>query len=196
MTDARETLWSCSNVKIRNAGIRGDYFGMNSEDVKAENIKLDGNYAFDGGKNITVRNAVMLSKDAFWNTENVTVYDSYICGEYLGWNSRNLTFENCTIESNQGLCYIDTLTMKNCRLINTTLAFEYVKYADAEIRSRIDSVFNPYSGLITAPEIKTLIIEKDQVDPAMTRIICDAVGERQEVVEWRRPGSTNMTLTE
>ena len=188
MTDAGETFWSCRNIKIRNVSAKGDYFCMNSENIEVENFKLDGNYSFDGGKNITVRNAVLLSKDSFWNTENVRVYDSYICGEYLGWNSKDLYFENCTIESLQGLCYIDSLTMKNCRLINTTLAFEYVKDTDAEITTRIDSVFNPYSGKITAPEIKTLIIEKDQVDPAKTKIICDAIDEQQDVVEWRRQG--------
>ena len=41
--------------------------------------------------------------------KNVTVYDSFITGEYLGWNAKNLTLINCTIESLQGLCYIDNL---------------------------------------------------------------------------------------
>ena len=35
---------------------------------------------------------------------------------------RILRFINCTIESLQGLCYIDNLVMKNCKLINTTLS--------------------------------------------------------------------------
>ena len=113
----------------------------------------------------------MLSKDAFWNTNNVTVYDSYISGEYLGWNSKNLTFINCTIESLQGLCYIDNLVMKNCKLINTTLAFEY-STVDADITSRVDSVLNPTSGTITADSIDKLIIEKDRVNPSLTKIVC------------------------
>lgn len=54
-----------------------------------------------------IRNSTLLSKDAFWNSENVTVYDSFISGEYLGWNAKNLTLVNCTIESLQGLCYIE-----------------------------------------------------------------------------------------
>lgn len=185
-TNAEETFWSCKNIKLTNVAAKGHYFAMNSENIEIDNLKLDGNYSFDGAKNITVRNSVLLSKDSFWNTENVTVYDTYICGEYLGWNSKNLTFINCTIESLQGLCYIDNLTMKNCKLINTTLAFEYAKDIDAEITTKIDSVFNPTSGTITAPEIETLIVEKDMVNPESTNIICKAVGKKEEVVEWRR----------
>ena len=102
--------------------------------------------------------------------ENVTVYDSFISGEYLGWNAKNLTLVNCTIESLQGMCYIDNLVMKNCKLINTTLAFEY-STVDADICSKIDSVMNPTSGTIKAQHIDNLIIEKDKVDPSKTKII-------------------------
>jgi hypothetical protein len=76
--------------------------------------------------------------------------------------------------------------MKNCKLINTTLSFELASNVDAEITTKIDSVFNPISGTITAPQIDTLIVEKDIVDPTKTRIECKAVGENVEVVEWRR----------
>ena len=113
----------------------------------------------------------MLSKDAFWNTDHVTVYDSFISGEYLGWNAKNLTLVNCTIESLQGMCYIDNLVMKNCKLINTTLAFEF-STVDAEITSNINSVMNPSGGTITADHIEELILEKDKVDPQKTKIIC------------------------
>ena len=133
-------------------------------------VKLDGNYSFDGCRNVEIRNSNLLSKDAFWNTENVTVYDSFISGEYLGWNAKNLTLINCTIESLQGMCYIDNLVMKNCKLINTTLAFEY-STVDADICSKIDSVMNPTSGTIKAQHIDNLIIEKDKVDPSKTKII-------------------------
>jgi len=186
LTNAEETFWNCKNVKLVNVSAKGNYFGMNNEQVEIDGLKLDGNYAFDGAKNLTIRNSVLLSKDSFWNTENVTVYDSYICGEYLGWNSKNLTFINCTIESEQGMCYIDSLKMENCKLINTTLAFEFVSNVDAEITTGIKSVFNPISGTITAPEIETLIVEPDLVDPAKTRIACKQIGKQEEVVEWRR----------
>ena len=76
-----------------------------------------------------------------------------------------------TVESLQGMCYIDNLVMKNCKLINTTLAFEYSS-VEAEITGKIDSVKNPQSGTIRADYIDELIIEKDKVDPEKTKIIC------------------------
>ena len=169
-THAEETLWSCDDVTIDHVTAKGDYFAMNSNNMKIDDLKLDGNYSFDGCKNVEVRNSNLLSKDAFWNTENVTVYDSFISGEYLGWNAKNLTLINCTIESLQGMCYIDNLVMKNCKLINTTLAFEY-STVDADICSKIDSVMNPTSGTIKAKHIDNLIIEKDKVDPSKTKIM-------------------------
>ena len=184
-TNAAETLWHCKNVAMDHVSVKGDYFGMNCSDVTADHLTLDGNYAFDGAKNITIRNSRMLTKDAFWNSEHVTVYDSFISGDYLGWNSVNLTLVNCTIESLQGMCYIDRLKMVNCKLVNTTLAFEYAD-VEAEITSPIDSVFNPKSGTITAPKIKELIIEKDLIDPGRTRIVCDAIDLQSDRPEWKR----------
>lgn len=170
MPNAGETLWNCDEIFFKNVTAKGDYFGMNSTNIKIDGFQLSGNYCFDGGKNIEIRNAKMLSKDAFWNCENVTVYDSFISGEYLGWNSKNLTFVNCTIESLQGLCYIDNLVMKNCRLLNTTLAFEY-STVDVQINSIIDSVMNPSGGVILAEGINELIMDETKIDPEKTQII-------------------------
>ena len=169
--NAAETLWNCEDVIMEQVTARGDYFAMNSRNMKLRDFQLVGNYSFDGVKNMEIHNARLLSKDAFWNSENVTVYDSFISGEYLGWNARNLTLINCTVESLQGMCYIDNLVMKNCRLLNTTLAFEY-STVDAEINGKIDSVMNPLGGSIRADYIKELIIEKDKVDPDKTVITC------------------------
>lgn len=170
-SNAAETLWKCSDIKMNRVVAKGDYFAMDSENMVIDDFQLIGNYSFDGAKNLEIHNAKMLSKDAFWNSENITVYDSFLSGEYLGWNAKNLTLINCTIESLQGMCYIDHLTMKNCKLINTTLAFEY-STVDADISGKIDSVFNPSGGTIHADYIEELIIEKDKVDPDKTKIIC------------------------
>ena len=113
----------------------------------------------------------MLSKDAFWNSENVTVYDSFISGEYLGWNAKNLTLINCTVESLQGFCYIDHLVMKHCKLINTTLAFEY-STVDVQIDGKIDSVLNPAGGRIQADSITELTLDNAKIDPGKTVICC------------------------
>lgn len=171
LPNAAETLWHCDQVKLDNITAKGDYFAMNSENMTIENLTLYGNYSFDGAKNVEIHSSRLLSKDAFWNSENITVYDSFISGEYLGWNAKNLTLINCTIESLQGMCYIENLVMKNCKLINTTLAFEY-STVDAEIDSRIDSVLNPSGGTIKADAIGELIMEKDKVDVTKTHIAC------------------------
>ncbi len=168
--NASETFWNCSDIDFENVSAKGDYFAMNCRNAAINNFRLAGNYSFDGAENIEIRNSRLLSKDAFWNSRNVTVYDSLIAGEYLGWNAKNLTLVNCTIESLQGLCYIEDLVIKNCKLINTNLAFEY-STIDAEVTSRIDSVKNPRSGRLKAAGIGELILEKDKIDPDKTEII-------------------------
>ena len=167
---AEETLWHCDNVTMKNVAARGDYFAMNCSNMKLNQFRLVGNYCFDGCRDVEVHHAKMLSKDAFWNCENITVYDSYICGEYLGWNSKNVTFVNCVIESLQGMCYMDNLVMKNCKLLNTTLAFEY-STVDVETDGIIESVKNPASGVIKAEKINELILEEQEIDPSKTTII-------------------------
>ena len=185
-TNAKETVWSCADVKMNNVTVAdGDYFAMNCSDMEIDGLTLDGNYSFDGAKRVVMRNSRLLTKDAFWNSEDITVYDSFISGEYLGWNSKNLTLINCTIESLQGMCYIDNLVMKNCKLVNTTLAFEYSN-VDAEITNAVDSVFNPGSGTIRAERIGELIIEKDKIDPSKTRIICSDIEKQSDRPEWLR----------
>lgn len=169
--NAAETLWSCDDVRMTNCTAKGDYFAMNCTNMNIDGLTLVGNYSFDGVRHAVIRNSRLLSKDAFWNTEDVTVYDSFISGEYLGWNAKNLTLINCTIESLQGLCYIENLVMKNCKLINTTLAFEY-STIDAEITGHIDSVKNPAGGVLCAGSIGELIMESDKIDPTKTEIQC------------------------
>ncbi len=162
--NAEETLWNCEDIKLNKVVARGHYFGLNSKNIEIKDFDLNGNYAFDGAKNIEIHNARMLSKDSFWNCENVIVYDSVIIGEYLGWNSKNITFVNCTIDSNQGMCYMDNIKMVNCKLLNTDLCFEFCNNVDATIDSKIDSVKNPYSGIIAAKEIGEIILDEKYID--------------------------------
>lgn len=180
LPNAAETLWSCESVKLEQVTAHGDYFAMNGRDMTVDGLTLYGNYSFDGAENVTIRNSRLLSKDSFWNSRNMTVYDSFISGEYLGWNAKNLTLINCTIESLQGLCYIEGLVMKNCRLLNTNLAFEYCT-VDAELVGRAESVKNPISGRIVADEIGELILESDKIDPSQTVIDCPRIEKKTEV---------------
>lgn len=169
-TKAEETLWNCEGVKLDTVTAKGDYFCMGSSDLYIDHLNLIGNYCFDGVKNVEVHNARMIGRDCFWNSENVTVYDSYISGAYLAWNSKNITFINCTIESLQGLCYMDNLVMKNCRLINTELAFEY-STVDADLRGHVVSIVNPKSGRIAVDTVGEIILEPERIDPTATEIL-------------------------
>ncbi len=183
MPNAGETLWSCQDVEMEHVTAKGDYFAMNSKNIVAKDFNLVGNYSFDGGSDIEIRNSRLLSRDAFWNADNVTVYDSFIAGEYLGWNSRNITLINCTIESLQGMCYIDNLIMKNCRLLNTNLAFEYSQ-ADVEIVGSVDSVFNPKGGIIRADRIGELIMDGRKVKIDQTKIEAGEILKKSEKAPW------------
>ena len=168
--NAAETLWECDGVTLSDVTAKGDYFAMNSRNMTVDNLTLYGNYSFDGCRNLTVRNSRLLSKDAFWNCEDVRAENCFISGEYLGWNTKRLTLVDCTVESLQGLCYVEDLVLRNCRLLNTTLAFEY-STVDAEIVGRVDSVKNPTSGRIVADEIGELILESERIDPEKTEIL-------------------------
>lgn len=161
--DGVETMWWCENVTLKDVYAEGDYFGMGCKNVTADNIELRGNYCFDGCENITIRNSKLLAKDCVWNCSNVTIENCTIEGEYIAWNSKNVTLINCDVVSLQGFCYIDKLTLKDCRLKGTSLAFEYTDVY-AEVTDGIDSVMNPKSGTIIAPRIDKLIIDKNEVN--------------------------------
>ena len=168
-SDAQETLWNCTGVKMENVSARGDYFSLGSSEIEVKSLRLSGNYSFDGCKNVRVEKSKLLSKDAFWNCENVIVKDSFISGEYIGWNSKNITFQNCTIESLQGFCYIENLVLQNCRLLNTNLAFEY-STVQAEVSTTIESIKNPLGGTIKCPHINEVIFDDTAIDKSKTKI--------------------------
>ena len=170
-TAAGETLWSCNDVRIKNVtASQGDYFAMNSRSLEVENLTLYGNYSFDGAKDVVIRSSTLISKDAFWNSENVTVYDSVIEGEYLGWNAKNLTLIGCIVRSHQGMCYIENLVMRDCKIEKTDLAFEYSS-VDVVASGRVESIKNPSSGRICVEDAGEIILEKDKTDVTKTRIL-------------------------
>ena len=164
LPNAQETFWECQNLVLKDLTIKGDYFGMNCEHIVAENIVLDGNYLFDGSKDIVIKNSILHSKDSFWNVENATIINCKIDGEYLGWNSKNLTFIDCEISSWQGLCYIKGLRLINCKLLDTSLCFEYCEDIEADIVDEIVSIKNPTSGVIKCRGAKEIIIDENSRD--------------------------------
>ena len=169
MVNASETLWNCKDINIKNVSAKGDYFGMNSKNIVIDRLNLTGNYCFDGCSNIRIKNSSLMAKDSFWNCDDVIVEDSTIIGEYLGWNSSNITFINCTIQSLQGFCYMKNVKLVNCKLINTTLSFEYSS-VDADIVSNIDSIKNPISGNIKAKHVDEIIIDENKIEGSNCKI--------------------------
>ena len=88
------------------------------------------------------------------------------------------------------MCYIDNLVMKNCRLVNTTLAFEYSQ-ADVEIVGQVDSVFNPKGGIIRAERIGELIMDGSKVKIDQTKIVADEIAKTSDKPEWERNEKKN-----
>ncbi len=176
--NAQETAWHCDGLYMEQVDVVGDYFCMNSENIRIDGMHLTGKYSFDGVRNVDIRHAHLVTKDAFWNSKNVYVRDSVVLGEYIGWNSEKVTFENCIIDSLQGLCYMDGVRLINCRLVNTSLAFEH-SVVDATVTGHIDSVFNPAGGSIVADSIGELVLQKDVVPKDAVKIqaevarVCD-----------------------
>ncbi len=174
-----EVLWKCNNVRLDRVKVNGDYFAMDCDGMEISGLELTGGYAFDGVKNVTVRDSVINCRDAFWNCENVIIYNSTIKGKCFGWHSKNISLVNCTVESREGLCGIDNLMMKNCKMPNTSFAFEY-STINVDIVGNIDSVRNPRGGIIKADSIGVIILEQEKIDPSQTTIICEdqLVGHR------------------
>ena len=180
----RAGIWYTENISMKNCIVEAPKNFRRTTGIELERVTMP-----NAGETLwncdqirmdqvsaEIHHARLLSKDAFWNSENVTVYDSFISGEYLGWNAKNLTLINCTIESSQGMCYIDNLVMKNCRLLNTTLAFEY-STVDVEVNNTIDSVLNPNSGIIRAGKIEELIMDASKIDVTKTFIQTEELKE-------------------
>lgn len=173
--NAQETLWECKNIKMKNIRAKGDYFGMNSDDLEIMNLHLDGNYCFDGSKRVKIKDSILDSKDAFWNCEDILIENCTIKGEYFGWNSKNVKLVNCHIESHQGFCYMDHVTLIDCTIDNSDLIFEYCTDIDASIHSKLESVKNPVSGRIESEGIESLIQDDETIDTSKVEIIRNAI---------------------
>ena len=49
---------------MENVVAKGDYFGMNSQNMLIKDLTLYGDYSFDGVKNLEIYNSKLISKDA------------------------------------------------------------------------------------------------------------------------------------
>ena len=74
---------------------------------------------------------------------------------------------------------MDNIVMKNCRLLNTNLAFEY-STVDAKINSSIDSIKNPISGHIEAHSIDEIIFDDPIIRSADTKLVFTEENENEK----------------
>lgn len=161
--------WSVRGIRMEDTTAASEYFMMRSEELTFENVNFKGKYSFQYIKNAVFENCVFDTKDAFWHGENVTVKDSVVKGEYLAWYSDGLTLINCKIIGTQPLCYCKNLKLINCEMTDTDLAFEKSE-VEATVTTKIDSIKNPRSGRIQAPEAGELIMDDEE---AKCEIILD-----------------------
>lgn len=150
--------WSVQKIYMEDTTAVSEYFMMRSENLTFHRVQCQGKYSFQYIKNAVFKDCVFNTKDAFWHGENITVRNSTIKGQYLAWYSNGLTLINCKIIGTQPFCYCKNLKLINCEMIETDLAFEKSQ-VEAEIITKIDSVKNPLSGRITAPDIGEVILD-------------------------------------
>ena len=165
-----EFAWKSLQIKSKNLKLDSEYAFFESHDITLDNLEFKGKYSFQYCDNVTIKDSKLDTKDCFWHSKNVVIKDSIVKGEYLAWYSENVTFINCKIIGTQPFCYCKKLKLINCTMEKTDLAFEYSE-VDADINSSIDSVKNPYKGVIRAKKIDKLIITKDSKYPFETKII-------------------------
>lgn len=148
--------WSTDGVRITDSTVKSEYFMMRASNIAARRLDFKGKYSFQYVHDVIIMDSKLDTKDAFWHSKNVTVENSVVIGEYLGWYSKNLTFKNCTIVGTQPLCYCKNLRLEDCVMQKTDLAFERSEVY-AALREPIDSIKNPYKGVIKVPSAGEVI---------------------------------------
>lgn len=144
--------WFTCGVRIDDSRIVGEYCFMRAKNVVATRLDFSGKYSFqyvDGG---IITDSTLDTKDAFWHSKGITVENCTVKGEYLGWFSENLTLKSCTIVGTQPLCYCKGLKLIDCVMTDTDLAFERSE-VNASLLSGVDSIKNPYKGVIRVPSV-------------------------------------------
>jgi hypothetical protein len=151
--------WSVRGINMKVSRAESEYFMMRSERLKFDIVALKGKHSFQYITDSEFTNCEFDTKDAFWHAKNVVIRDSVVKGEYLAWYSENVTFENCHIIGTQPLCYCKGLKVINCRMTDTDLSFERSEVLEASVTTEVDSIKNPWSGVIKVAGVKELIMD-------------------------------------
>lgn len=148
--------WSSDDVYMIDCSAVSEYFMLRASRFRANRLDFKGKYSFQYVTDVHIKNSKLDTKDAFWHSKNVTVENSIVIGEYLGWYSKNLTFINCTVIGTQPLCYCKNLHLIDCVMQRTDLSFERSEVY-ATLRAPIDSIKNPYKGVIRVPAVGEIV---------------------------------------
>ena len=149
--------WSVSDLTVKDSSVESEYAFMRSDHLLFDHVKLKGKYSFQYISDSVFTNCEFDTKDAFWHAKNVVVKDSVVKGEYLAWYCENVVFENCQITGTQPLCYCKGLKLINCTMTGCDLSFEKSD-VEAEVKSSVDSIKNPYSGKIVCESAGEIIL--------------------------------------
>lgn len=71
----------------------------------------------------------------------------------------------------QPLCYCRNLTLDNCEMIDTDLAFERSE-VEAVITTPVLSIKNPYAGRISVPEVGEIIMDDENAKGEIIKKHC------------------------
>ena len=67
---------------------------------------------------------------------------------------------------------MENLIMEDCKIYDTTLAFEYSS-VNAKIITSVDSIKNPLSGKIICKGVDEIILDDDDIDHTQCQIIVE-----------------------
>ena len=150
----------CQNVVIRDTNFPNAQETLwNCSDVTASHISVNGDYFAKDCENVHIDGLDLTGKYPFDGCRHVGVENARMVTRDAFWKSL------------QGLCYIEGLTLVDCRLVNTTLAFERCHGIDAEVMGSVDSIANPGSGTIRVGGVGELIQDDPQIDASRVEIV-------------------------
>ena len=163
--------WFTDDITLEDCTVYSEYIMLHASNVTMKNVIFNGKYPLQYVVGGTLEGCVIDTKDALWHGKNITIKNCVVKSEYLAWYSDGLTFIDCTIMGAQPFCYCKNLTLINCKMEGCNLAFEK-STVNATITNFVDSIKNPYEGVIEAAEVGEIVRD----DPKSTgKIIVNGI---------------------
>lgn len=160
--DEERALYGTHELLIKNCSFDGPADGESavkeSGNIKAEHCFFNLRYPFWHDQKLTIANSEMTSgcRAALWYSNHVNISNTKLHGIKALRECSDVAIQNCDIISPEFGWSVQKII--NCEMIETDLAFEKSQ-VEAEIITKIDSVKNPLSGRITAPDIGEVILD-------------------------------------